>query len=112
MSSVEQSQNNEDIKELKIKEAKDRLSSEKSDIEKSEKRDIINQQANEELEDDELSEIGRRMTLEERAKDLEIGLQWIRKELLDMREQDQNLSKDIGRLRKKVNQIGDLVDRG
>jgi len=81
---------------------------EKSDSEK--KETALDQQ--EQLKDnDEVFSERRRLTMEEKAKDLEIGLLWIRKELHEMRQQDRSLSKDIGRLKNKVQQISGLVER-
>lgn len=96
MSSLDQNNNKDDIKD-----------SSRSDIYEDEKVD------EQELKEEEVCEIERKKfqqtLLDEKAKDLEREMLWIRKELHDMRQQDRFLSKDVKRITKKVNEIEDLA---
>lgn len=109
MSSISD-QNDSDITILKVKDPEELTRDNKSLFEKSDSEKGQHQQENEELENDVFPDVSRRMTLEERAKDLEIGLQWIRKELSEMKEQDRILTKEVGGLKKKVQLISDIVE--
>jgi len=99
-------QNKPDIQEMKSKQESTRVNGHSP-----EEKDIKNQEPQLESKKNGFPDVKRKnMTAEERTRDIEIGLTWIRRELNEMRAQDRSLTKELIGLRSKVQEIGDLVE--